>query len=183
MPKDSKKKRKSSESLEKAREALKKSKLAQEVSVQQTGESSITIPESTAHSSSLSVVSSTHTEPFLNTQAESSGIASAQPSNSPSKEDDSRAPEEDQPMNSDAMTPKPPSEGSAHSKTRAEIMEEFCEEWLGTIDRDDKKSLAIFLCHIFVKYFSKNNTEVSYESVNACVSLVTLVYIHCRPLS
>ena len=72
-------------------------------------------------------MSSTHTEPFLNTQAESSGTAGAQPSNSPSKEDDSRAPEEDQPMNSDAMTPKSPSEGSAHSKTRAEIMEEFCD--------------------------------------------------------
>ena len=156
MPRESKKKRKSCESLIKAREALIKLKESdiQEVPVetssvldQQASESSLSISEATS-SSSLHVLSPVHTPLTL---GETAGSSAVQPGTSPGEEDVSEVLQEDQP------TP----EESAHPRTRAEMMDDFCEDWLTALDRDDKKSLAIFLCHVFVKQFAINNTDVS----------------------
>ena len=39
------------------------------------------------------------------------------------------------------------------------ILSQFCEEWLKVVDRDDKESLALFLCYNLVSYFELNNTQ------------------------
>ena len=59
------------------------------------------------------------------------------------------------------------------------ILSQFCEEWLKVVDRDDKESLALFLCYNFVSYFELNNTqeaEIAAKKVNKSDHTVK----HCR---
>ena len=46
-------------------------------------------------------------------------------------------------------------------RTQQEIMEEFAEEWLMSLDHDDKKSLSMFLCFNLGRQFSMKDTEAA----------------------
>ena len=42
-----------------------------------------------------------------------------------------------------------------------EIQKEFVDEWVKTLDHEDRKSLAVFLCHNFVTHFSFTETHAA----------------------
>ena len=44
-------------------------------------------------------------------------------------------------------------------RSRDEILDDFSSEWMVQLDHDDKRSLAIFLCHTFSKHFKMQATE------------------------
>ena len=98
---------------------------------------------------------------------ETAGFSAVQPGIGPGEEDESEVPQEDQP------TPEEP----AHLRTRAEMMDDFCEDWLTALDRDDKKSLAIFLCHVFVKQFAMNNTDVSNDLYPLSIKVIHNIHV------
>ena len=45
-----------------------------------------------------------------------------------------------------------------------DILEEFVQDWILTLDKDDKKSLAMLLCYVFVKEFSFTETRAAEAS-------------------
>ena len=38
------------------------------------------------------------------------------------------------------------------TRSKGELLDDFCSDWIATLDKDDKQSLAIFLSHMFVKH-------------------------------
>ncbi len=46
-------------------------------------------------------------------------------------------------------------------KTNQEILDDFCAEWISEIDKDVKRSLAVFLCNVFVKYHGLRYTAAA----------------------
>ena len=54
------------------------------------------------------------------------------------------------------MSEPGPSSGveEAGDRESIDILEEFVQDWVTTLDRDDKKSLAMLLCFTFVNKFS-----------------------------
>ena len=62
------------------------------------------------------------------------------------------------------VTPVTPNRKSAGDK----LLSEFSQEWVSTLEREDKKSLAMFLCHILVsefKYTWTNAAKFSADSI------------------
>ena len=52
-------------------------------------------------------------------------------------------------------------EDASEERTAHEILCQFSEEWLKVLDRDDKKSLVLFLCYNLTCYFKLNNTQAA----------------------
>ena len=46
-------------------------------------------------------------------------------------------------------------------RTQHEILKDFSDEWIVSLDRDDKKSLAMFLCHNLAAHFHLKDTEAA----------------------
>ena len=69
-------------------------------------------------------------------------------------------------------TPGPsetPGASATSERSSQEILSQFCDEWLKVLDRDDKKSLALFLCYNLMSHFELNNTraaEIAAEMVD-----------------
>ena len=61
------------------------------------------------------------------------------------------------------MSEPGPSSGveEAGDRESIDILEEFVQDWVTTLDRDDKKSLAMLLCFIFVNEFSFTETRAA----------------------
>ena len=60
-------------------------------------------------------------------------------------------------------------EDASTERNAHELLCQFSEEWLKVLDRDDKKSLAIFLCYNLMCHFELNNTqaaEIAAQMVN-----------------
>ena len=49
--------------------------------------------------------------------------------------------------------PEVPDEASSPARSQVEILEEFSVDWVTALYRDDKTSLAVFLCHQLVRHF------------------------------
>ena len=52
-------------------------------------------------------------------------------------------------------------DGEDDTRTRDEILDDFCSEWTVELDNDDRRSLAIFLCRIFTKHFGLKATAAA----------------------
>ena len=50
---------------------------------------------------------------------------------------------------------------SSPPRTQQEILKDFPDEWIVSLDRDDKKSLEMFLCHKLVAHFQLRYTEAA----------------------
>ena len=46
-------------------------------------------------------------------------------------------------------------------KSRLEILKDFSDQWVMTLDHEDKKPLSIFLCHNLVTVFSFTKTHAA----------------------
>ena len=70
---------------------------------------------------------------------------------SPSQPEASTSPTQQVPVSQtpETSTPTEYTEpiSSATERSASEILTQFSEEWLEVLDSDDKKSLAVFLCH------------------------------------
>ena len=51
--------------------------------------------------------------------------------------------------------------GEEPQRNSFDILEEFVEGWVSTLDRDDKKSLAMLLCYTLVKEFAFTETRAA----------------------
>ena len=167
MPRDTKRKRRSCENLKKAREAQKKMK---ESSSTAATPSSSSTTESQAQRSHEDVTESVSDPSMLVSTQEDQLLAPSQSQSTPvdqpeisetppQSHDDQPTPEatlENEPDTLELETDK-----TAVPRSPTEILADFCEDWLTELDRDDKKSLGIFLCYNLVKHFGMNNTEVS----------------------
>ena len=54
-----------------------------------------------------------------------------------------------------------PSTSAGDAPTSQQLFEQFSEEWVKTLDRDDKKSLAVFLCYNLALRFNMKETETA----------------------
>ena len=158
--------RKSTENLIKAREAQKTMK---------ESSSTESMPSSTATSESPSLeeqrsLQDTENDPVLLVSTQPEAPSDSQPTQVDQPEttprDDLRAHDDPEATptsqeNEPLSTSEIQSNENTSPRSPNEILEDFCQDWLTELDRDDKKSLGIFLCHNLVKHFGMNNTGVS----------------------
>ena len=52
-------------------------------------------------------------------------------------------------------------ESSSINRSAAEILSQFSDEWIDILDKDDKKSLAMFLCHNLSLHFNLSYTKAA----------------------
>ena len=52
-------------------------------------------------------------------------------------------------------------ESSSINRSAAETLSQFSDEWIDILDRDDKKSLAMFLCHNLSLHFNLSYTKAA----------------------
>lgn len=63
----------------------------------------------------------------------------------------------------------PPASGQEESeneeeddmRSQEEILDDFCADWIAALDKDDKRSLGIFLQHIFMKHHGMKSTSAA----------------------
>ena len=53
------------------------------------------------------------------------------------------------------------SPGPSKQSSRQNVLTQFCEDWLYSLDRDDVRSLSIFLCHQLVSKLSFTGSKAA----------------------
>ena len=53
------------------------------------------------------------------------------------------------------------SQATLEPRPQREVLKQFSQEWLMSLDHDDTKSLAIFLCYNLAQHFSMKETEAA----------------------